>query len=91
MELDGFLVVWEPDEEEGQVSEEEFLAFREALAQLPDKQRFVVEMIVGANGREPHSLREVAEIMGVWENTVRWHYRKGLESLAQLAPRPDHG
>jgi RNA polymerase sigma-70 factor (ECF subfamily) len=74
----------EPGPAEHAEARERETLVQEALAALPERLREVVIL------REYHGLtfREVAEVLGAAEGTVKWRMAEGLAALAQrLGPR----
>ena len=74
-------------------SDEEFAQFCEAVRRLPQQCRraFVLKRVYG------HSLREIAEIMGISENVVQKHLARGvkrceqyLDEIQGLSPEDNH-
>ena len=65
--------------EEAALNNERTAAVRRALVELPDKQRIVIIL------KEYHGLkfREIAEILGTPESTVKSRLYHGLEALAE--------
>ncbi|MEX2527596.1 MAG: sigma-70 family RNA polymerase sigma factor [Gemmatimonadota bacterium] len=59
---------------------------REALAALPDRQRLVVTLME----LEGLSSKEVGEILGLSDATVRWHLMEARKALRVALPAPDH-
>jgi RNA polymerase sigma-70 factor, ECF subfamily len=63
-------------DEEGQSKEE----LGQALARLPEKQRLVIVLKTAAG----KTFQEIAEVLGISENTAASRYRYGVEKLRQL-------
>jgi RNA polymerase sigma factor (sigma-70 family) len=59
-------------------------ALQDAMASLPEDQRRAVELRVV----EEHGYAEVANILGVSEQTARARVSRGLRALAQRLPKP---
>lgn len=59
---------------------------REALAALPDRQRLVVTLME----LEGLSSKEVGEILGLSDATVRWHLMEARKALRVALPVEDH-
>jgi len=53
------------------------------VAQLPDKQRFVVRAYYGLDGRGGRTLAEVGQQLGCTRQAVHYHLHKALVSLRQ--------
>lgn len=54
---------------------------KEILAELPEKERTILEMRFGLNGREPMTLEEVGEIYGVTRERIRQIEKRAIRRL----------
>jgi RNA polymerase primary sigma factor len=57
---------------------------REALEQLPEQERRVIELRYGIGGQDPTALREAGRLMGLSPERVRRIEHKALERLAEI-------
>lgn len=53
----------------------------QALGTLTLRQRYVLKLSWGLDGRTQYSFREIADAVGWHESTVREHYRAGMTRL----------
>lgn len=52
---------------------------------LPERQRIATELRYGLNGNEPHTLKEISEIIGFSTATVRTSLDNGLHNLRSMS------
>ena len=60
---------------------EERLALRRAVARLPDRERLIVELRFGLNGRREMTQNEVAELLGISQSYISRLEKKILKKL----------
>ena len=59
-------------------------ALREALEELPERERMVVKMRYGIDGDDPQPLREIAGTLGITPERVRQIESKALGRLGRM-------
>lgn len=60
---------------------EERLALRRAVARLPERERFIIELRFGLNGRRDMTQNEVAELLGISQSYISRLEKKILKKL----------
>jgi RNA polymerase sporulation-specific sigma factor len=60
---------------------EERLALRRAVARLPERERFIIELRFGLNGRRDMTQSEVAELLGISQSYISRLEKKILKKL----------